>query len=255
MRDVLPVLRVLGMLLLLFALSMLVPWATSYYQRDGVTLVWPMAMGLTALLGVALWWGLFPFKQDLQPRHGVILVTVAWVSLPLCGALPIWGVMFVQGAPISVTHAYFEAVSGLTTTGATVLSGLDALPVSLNMWRTFLRVDWNGWCDDAAEHSRYGRPAQAAQPGHHPQGSRRSARRRSAHDHHEHQRGYDPVGEAWPSGRDPAREVPRPVRRRHPGPRVLNAPRVRVCRFGTAVPWARSGCRGRLRVQERRNSR
>ena len=142
MRDVLPVLRVLGMLLLLFALSMLVPWATSYYQRDGVTLVWPMAMGLTALLGVALWWGLFPFKQDLQPRHGVILVTVAWVSLPLCGALPIWGVMFVQGAPISVTHAYFEAVSGLTTTGATVLSGLDALPVSLNMWRTFLQ--WMG---------------------------------------------------------------------------------------------------------------
>lgn len=101
-----------------------------------------MAMGLTALLGVALWWGLFPFKQDLQPRHGVILVTVAWVSLPLCGALPIWGVMFVQGAPISVTHAYFEAVSGLTTTGATVLSGLDALPVSLNMWRTFLQ--WMG---------------------------------------------------------------------------------------------------------------
>ncbi len=52
-------------------------------------------MGLTALLGVAAVVGLVSvIKQDLQPRHGVILVTVAWVSLPLCGALPIWAVMF-----------------------------------------------------------------------------------------------------------------------------------------------------------------
>ena len=142
MRDVLPVLRVLGTLLLLFALSMALPWAISHTQRDGVTLVWPVAMGLTALAGLGLWWGLFPYKQDLQPRHGVILVTFAWVSLPLCGALPIWGVMLALGQPISFTHAYFEAVSGLTTTGATVLSGLDDLPVSLNIWRTFLQ--WMG---------------------------------------------------------------------------------------------------------------
>lgn len=91
------------MLLLLFALSMLVPWATSYYQRDGVVLV-ADTMGLTALLGVALWWGLFA-GEDWQPRQ-VILVTVAWVSLPVRGPAHL-GVMFVQGAP-TVTHAYLK---------------------------------------------------------------------------------------------------------------------------------------------------
>ena len=46
------------------------------------------------------------------------------------------------GRPLSFTHAYFEAVSGLTTTGSTVMSGLDQLPVSVNVWRTFLQ--WLG---------------------------------------------------------------------------------------------------------------
>lgn len=142
MRDLLPVLRVLGMLLVLFAVSMAVPWGTAYVQRDGVEQVWPVAMAMTAALGLSLWGGLSQYRLELQPRHGIILVSVAWVSLPLCAALPIWGVFYVMGESISATHAYFEAVSGLTTTGATVLSGLDRLPVSLNMWRTFLQ--WMG---------------------------------------------------------------------------------------------------------------
>lgn len=72
----------------------------------------------------------------------MILVTLVWVVLPLCAMVPLMMGLNRVGISISLTHAYFEAVSGLTTTGATVLSGLDQLPVSINVWRTFMQ--WMG---------------------------------------------------------------------------------------------------------------
>ncbi len=142
MRDLFPVLRVLGMLMVMFALSMLLPFAVSWFTDDGIWRIYPWAIGITAAAGLSLWIGLDHFRRELQPRHGVILVTLVWVVLPLCAMLPLVLGMGHVGLSISFTHAYFEAVSGLTTTGATVLTGLDALPVSINVWRTFLQ--WLG---------------------------------------------------------------------------------------------------------------
>ena len=142
MRDLLPVLRVLGMLMVMFALSMLLPFAVSWFTDDGIWRIYPWAIGITAAARLSLWIGLDHFRRELQPRHGVILVTLVWVVLPLCAMLPLVLGMGHVGLSISFTHAYFEAVSGLTTTGATVLTGLDALPVSINVWRTFLQ--WLG---------------------------------------------------------------------------------------------------------------
>ena len=142
MRDLLPVLRVLGMLMVMFALSMLLPFAVSWFADDGIWRIYPWAIGITAAAGLSLWVGLDHFRRELQPRHGVILVTLVWVVLPLCAMLPLVLGLGHVGLSISFTHAYFEAVSGLTTTGATVLTGLDALPVSINVWRTFLQ--WLG---------------------------------------------------------------------------------------------------------------
>jgi trk system potassium uptake protein len=142
MRDLLPVLRVLGMLMVMFALSMLLPFAVSWFTDDGIWRIYPWAIGITAAVGLLLWICLDHFRRELQPRHGVILVTLVWVVLPLCAMLPLVLGMGHVGLSISFTHAYFEAVSGLTTTGATVLTGLDALPVSINVWRTFLQ--WLG---------------------------------------------------------------------------------------------------------------
>lgn len=142
MRDLLPVLRVLGMLMCMFAAAMLLPFAVSWFTGDGIWRIYPQAIGITVAAGVALWAGLRRHQRDLQPRHGVILVTLVWAVLPLCAMLPlVFGLQRV-GIHISFTHAYFEAVSGLTTAGATVLSGLDRLPVSINVWRTFLQ--WVG---------------------------------------------------------------------------------------------------------------
>ena len=142
MRDLFPVLRVLGTLMVMFALSMLLPFAVSWFADDGIWRIYPWAIGITAAAGLSLWVGLDHFRRELQPRHGVILVTLVWVVLPLCAMLPLVLGLGHVGLSISFTHAYFEAVSGLTTTGATVLTGLDALPVSINVWRTFLQ--WLG---------------------------------------------------------------------------------------------------------------
>lgn len=142
MTDVFPVLRVLGMLIMLFALAMGVPLAVSWQWQDGVWVVYPLSMAVTLLVGTSLVLGLRRYKRELQPRHGVMLVTLVWALLPLFAALPLMLACDAVGRPLSFTHAYFEAVSGLTTTGATVLSSLDTLPVSVNVWRTFMQ--WIG---------------------------------------------------------------------------------------------------------------
>lgn len=142
MLDLLPVLRVLGMLMAVFALAMGLPWAVSWVQGEAVWRVYPLSMLVTMGAGLSLWWGLRRHHRELQPRHGVMLVTLVWVLLPLCATLPLMLALDQIGRPISFTHAYFEVASGLTTAGSTVIAGLDQLPVSVNIWRTFLQ--WMG---------------------------------------------------------------------------------------------------------------
>jgi trk system potassium uptake protein len=77
-------------------------------------------------------------KRELKARDGFLLVTLAWVLLSLSAAVP----LMIALPGISFADAYFEAASGLTTTGATVLTGLDTLPPSINLWRHALH--WFG---------------------------------------------------------------------------------------------------------------
>ena len=142
MSDVLPVMRVLGALLALFAVSMGVPLAASLWAREGLWQHYATAIAVTSMASALLWGGLRAHKRELLPRHGVMLVSVVWGILPLFAALPLLLGMHAIGRPLSFTHAYFESVSGLTTTGATVLAELDRLPLSVNMWRTFMQ--WIG---------------------------------------------------------------------------------------------------------------
>ena len=142
MVDLFPVLRVLGILIMVFSLAMGLPLSVSLWTHDVIWHVNPIAMGATMAAGAWLWWRLRLFRQELQPRHGVMLVSLVWGLLPLAASLPLMLTGHEIGRPMSFTHAYFEAVSGLTTTGSTVLSGLDSLPVSINVWRTFLQ--WVG---------------------------------------------------------------------------------------------------------------
>jgi trk system potassium uptake protein TrkH len=97
--------------------------------------VWAWGLVLTLGVGVLLGWVLRHHTRELQPRDGFLLVTLVWVVLPACAAVPLlFTIPRIQWA-----DAYFEAMSALTATGATALIGIDGLPVSVNVWRCFLQ--------------------------------------------------------------------------------------------------------------------
>ncbi len=135
MRHYLPVFAVLGGVLMLFALTMLVPLAFAWWGHDAALSAYDDAILITLGCGAALFFGCRRAgRRELQPRDGFLLVTLVWSVLPAFGALPL--LFHLPG--LSFTDAYFEAMSGLTTTGATVLTGLDTLPDSINVWRCFM---------------------------------------------------------------------------------------------------------------------
>jgi trk system potassium uptake protein TrkH len=124
----------LSLVLLLFAGSMLVPLAFSWGYADGAQAAYAKAMGITLLAGAVLWAATHRAGRELQVRDGFLLVALVWTVLPAFATLP----LMLHLRELSFTNAFFEAVSGLTASGATVLSGLDRLPPSLNIWRGFM---------------------------------------------------------------------------------------------------------------------
>ncbi len=136
------VIGVVGAILVVLGFTMLVPWVVSHWQDDGAARAWLPPLGVTVLAGLAAWWPSRRQRHELQPRDAVLLVVLVWSVLPLFAALPLMSWYHHSGRALSFTDAYFEAVSGLTTTGSTVLTGLDGLPVSVNLWRTLLQ--WMG---------------------------------------------------------------------------------------------------------------
>ena len=128
-----PVLRALGMIIMLFGLTMLIPLAWSWYTADGANTAYDEAFGLTFLSGFFLWYRTRYEKRELQVRDGFLMVVLVWTLLPAFATLPL-----MLQLKMSFTDAYFECMSGLTTTGSTVLSGLDTLPESINLWRHLL---------------------------------------------------------------------------------------------------------------------
>lgn len=137
-RRVLPILHVLGMIVLVFGLSMLAPLLLSELTRDGAQRAYDLAVLITIGSGIILWLTGRHWRRELKARDGILLVVLAWTLLPAFAALPL--LITLHG--LSFTDAYFEAMSGLTATGATVLSGLDDLPRSINLWRALLH--WIG---------------------------------------------------------------------------------------------------------------
>ena len=137
MESLKSVLTVLARVLVGFAFAFLVPlaWAVGAGDDPYLAQVWGAGFTLTALTGWALGWWLRGWRRELQPRDGFLLVSLVWVVLPACAAVP----LFLTVPDITAPAAYFEAMSGLTATGATAIGGLDELPVSVNVWRCFLQ--------------------------------------------------------------------------------------------------------------------
>lgn len=138
MHALLPVANVLGALLMVFAATYLLPLAASLFYDDGTALAFALAALMDFALGYLLWLATRRQRRDLRPRDGYLLVTLAWIVMCAAGTIP-----FLIALPqMSLTDAVFETTSGLTTTGATVMSGLDWLPPSINLWRHALQ--WYG---------------------------------------------------------------------------------------------------------------
>ena len=127
----LTVIHALGMMLALFSLTYILPIITSIIYQDGTLVDFVLAMMLTLLAGVLMWMLTRRYKAELSIRHGYLLVVMMWTAMPAFATLPLLIVL----PNLSFTGAYFETMSGLTTSGGTVLTGLDNLPQSINLWR------------------------------------------------------------------------------------------------------------------------
>jgi trk system potassium uptake protein TrkH len=138
MRSILAIVNVLGALMALFAAYYLLPVGTALYYGETAELVEFLACGgVTLALGLGMLLTTRRYRAELKPRDGYLLVSLSWLTLTASAAAP-----FVAIEQMSVTDAYFEAMSGLSTTGSSVITGLDALPFSVNMWRHALH--WLG---------------------------------------------------------------------------------------------------------------
>ncbi len=133
------ILRILGLLLMIFSLTLFPPILVSLYYQDGTTAEFALAFMLTLSTGLACWAPARNTRQELRIRDCFLIVTLFWTVLGSFGAIP----FFVsEELDLSLTDAIFESISGLTTTGATILSGLDTLPKALLYYRQ--QLQWLG---------------------------------------------------------------------------------------------------------------
>jgi trk system potassium uptake protein TrkH len=130
----LAVAALVGRMVVLFALLMLVPLVFALWDHDAAERAFVQATAATAVVGLLLSALTRRFRRELQPRDGFVLVGMTWLVLPMFGALPLW----LAVPDLSATDAFFEAMSAFTATGATALSGLEHLPLSVNVWRCFM---------------------------------------------------------------------------------------------------------------------
>ena len=137
MTWLLAVCPVLGIIAMAMSLSHLLPIAISLIAWDGMSELFAISMALNFSLGFALWLLTRRHRRELQMREGILLITLVWTGGALFACLPL-----LAGIGLSFTDAYFESMSALTATGATLLDGLDHLAPSLNVWRA--QLQWIG---------------------------------------------------------------------------------------------------------------
>ncbi|UDG81784.1 Trk system potassium uptake protein TrkH [Candidatus Profftia lariciata] len=133
------IIRIVGLLVILFSGTMIIPGIVALIYRDGAGRAFTETFLVALIIGIFLWWPQRQQKQILKPREGFLIVVLLWTVLGGVGALPF---LFSERPHLSITDACFESFSGLTTTGATTLIGLDSLPKAILFYRQMLQ--WLG---------------------------------------------------------------------------------------------------------------
>ncbi|WP_034918718.1 MULTISPECIES: Trk system potassium transporter TrkH [Erwinia] len=131
--------RIVGLLIILFSGTMILPGLVALIYRDGAGRAFTQTFFMALLIGSLLWWPNRRQKKELKPREGFLIVVLFWTVLGSVGAMPF---IFAEHPNLSLTDAFFESFSGLTTTGATTLTGLDSLPKAILFYRQMLQ--WLG---------------------------------------------------------------------------------------------------------------
>lgn len=131
--------RILGILLMMFSITMLPPIIVSFIFADMAWKVFASSFFFILALGFVLFWPMRRANKDLRLRDGFLVVASFWLVLGTIGATPLW---LAAEPSMTITEAVFESMSGLTTTGATVLVGLDSLPQSILYYRQ--QLQWLG---------------------------------------------------------------------------------------------------------------
>jgi trk system potassium uptake protein TrkH len=126
------VISTLGILVALFGLGMIVPTAVDLYYGTGQALHFILASLMVVVLGLAMRKLGGPLDYQLSHKDGFLIVSIAWVLLSILGAVPLW----TTGTCHTFWDGFFESASGLTTTGSTVLTGLDHMPPAVLFWRS-----------------------------------------------------------------------------------------------------------------------
>ncbi|PHR92634.1 MAG: potassium transporter TrkH [Robiginitomaculum sp.] len=138
MPDLRPVLFVVGLMVAALGVIMFIPMAVDLAYGDESWAAFAISGFITSLFGCVLALTSYAPKANLRARGAFLLTTISWVALSCFAALP----LFIASIGLDVTDALFEAVSGITTTGATVMTGLDHAPKGILLWRAILQ--WIG---------------------------------------------------------------------------------------------------------------
>jgi trk system potassium uptake protein TrkH len=131
--------RILGLLIMVFSVTMLPPALVGFWYQDQSILPFIEGFLILLLSGFLVWFPVRTLRHELRLRDGFVIVVLFWAGLGVAGGVPL---MLSDQPQISVTDAVFESISGLTTTGATVITGLDTLPKSILFYRQLLQ--WLG---------------------------------------------------------------------------------------------------------------
>jgi len=133
------IIRITGLLMGLFSITMLPSALVAILYKDGGGTAFIQAFFVSIFLGFLLWYPNRHQKAELRTREGFLIVVLFWTVLGSIGALPF---IFANNPDLSWTDSFFESFSALTTTGATVIVGLDDLPKSILFYRHLLQ--WMG---------------------------------------------------------------------------------------------------------------
>ncbi|MDF0535361.1 TrkH family potassium uptake protein [Shewanella yunxiaonensis] len=131
--------RITGLLVGLFSITMVPPALVALFYEDGGGAAFFQSFAISLVLGFILWYPNRQYKADLRTREGFLIVVLFWTVLGGIGTLPF---LLVQHPDLSIADSIFESFSALTTTGATVIVGLDELPKAVLFYRH--QLQWLG---------------------------------------------------------------------------------------------------------------